>query len=104
MKRIGFIAVLAISIIACSSSSKSDEGTEVRTADVKIEKVTESSEEDGKSKGIKWVTDIDKALKLSKKKDKPVGDRSRRLRRSQGRRPISQNVERLLSKRDDLRD
>ncbi len=72
MKRIGFIAVLAISIIACSSSSKSDEGTEVRTADVKIEKVTESSEEDGKSKGIKWVTDIDKALKLSKKKDKPV--------------------------------
>jgi len=71
MKRIGFIAVIAISIIACSSSSNTNEG-EAREAEVKVEVVADGSEDAAKSKEINWVTDIDKALKLAKKKNKPV--------------------------------
>ncbi len=72
MKRIGFIAILAFSIVACSSSSSNEEGTEVRKADVKVEEIADSKKEEAKTKEIKWVTDVNKALKLSKKKDKPI--------------------------------
>ncbi len=70
MKRIGFIAILAFSIVACSSSSNT--GEEGKKTDAKVENLAEEDAGDAKSKEINWVTDIDKALKLSKKKDKPV--------------------------------
>lgn len=63
MRRLGIIAVFAISVIACSSASNTD--TEVKSA-------TTTAVADTKSKTINWVTDIDEALKMSKKKDKPV--------------------------------